>query len=219
METWVGEIARALFDKAPVVLLLLGTVCMFTAAAGGVHDYEQLGNLASKVIVALLGFVLVGAGIVAMFGTDGGVSSEALARHKAKITSPCAGAREDVFVAYGTLNKQLAKNCNLQILRSRIGAPGYVPIAVAEINRDNLEWTAERCDLGSLQKRTECLISACIVGLDCKVLLEYYREAARVHNRSIRPLLEVNKSPEFLTFIPTLTPDMLISDSVRVIRR
>jgi hypothetical protein len=203
--------------NVPILLMVLGVVVLLLGVGGGI-TYKQLifpiSDPAARIVAACVG------GIIFTLGVWFSMRRPKLLKPSSygiKIESPSENEQVDaVEDVRGTISKELPDGYTLRVVKI-YNNNSLNPASYATVT--GLGWKAAACNIGGVPGERR-QIAVYLVGPCGAVLLDYFADAARVHN-PIRDELRnlTKKEVPWLPNITTRTPDMNECARVSVIRR
>lgn len=215
MYKFFTNIAVALIESIPALLIVIGFVLIAVGAAGGV-SYQNYFPIAD--VWGRLGMAAIGLGLV-IFGAKLAPPDiyriPRASRYGFVITLP---KREDGMPTLpryakfsGTYRKEPPSQYEARMLRGFPRTEEYYPLEKVTLDKEKKRWKAE-CDLGP-SKGAHRFVGIYLVGPSGQALVNYFKDAARVHN----PLVKETPNPAWLPNLKVKTADMVESDTMEVI--
>ncbi|MGP0095211.1 MAG: hypothetical protein ACLPKB_35450 [Xanthobacteraceae bacterium] len=217
------DLAAALLDRIPVLLMILGVIVFLFGAAAGGFTYGTLTvklPLLQQITVWLAGVALFVCGIV--FQSKTFALTKASARSLGiTITHPVASDNkvpESVNVR-GEIKKAIPDGYKLYAVRIYPEHGYFIPIKPATIDLEAKKWEAPKCTMGG-KTGDHRIIGAWLVGASGKVLFDYYDRAAGLHGETVKELrtLSPTKEVKYLPLMQEKTADMFECARVEVER-
>jgi len=196
---------KALIRNTPLAIVVIGLFLTVIGAAGGLAKFNlTIPDPRWRIVLAVMGVVVAGFGILLIWRGTGEAESSALAKEcKLTITAPTDGAEVDGNVQMvGTYEKKPPEKRIVFIERSVRSSRFYFRKCPMEFGKEK-RWSAE-CEVGGDHGARRMLYIA-VTGSGGQALYEYY----------FRVLAETKQWPG----IETLPPDIVFCDQVKVKRK
>src|SRR6266849_2858680 len=196
---------KALIRNTPLAIVVIGLFLTVIGAAGGLAKFNlTIPDPRWRIVLAVMGVVVAGFGILLIWRGTGEVESSALAKEcKLTITAPTDGAEVDGNVQMvGTYEKKPPEKRIVFIERSVRSSRFYFRKCPMEFGKEK-KWSAE-CQIGG-DSGAKRMLHVAVTGSGGQALYDYY----------FRVLAETKQWPG----IETLPPDIVFCDQVKVKRK
>jgi hypothetical protein len=214
MKDALKEFASKIAENPIALLILLGTVLVVLAAAGGVtykdvlpitDKWARLSLGASGIALAALGIIL--AGMVSGPAKPYGIS----------ILTPNIGDEFVTTTVRGSIRKAIPPGHVMWVLRFYPDGQ-FVPLHTASIDIARQTWVAHQCAVGGTKGDVRYFVAA-LVGPNGQALLDYFFVAHERHNIWMDQLNVPYDAPNrFLPPISKPVEDIIECDRVSVRR-
>ena len=210
----ISDALQKLIDRAPLFLVIVGTIVVFIGLAKGItydnwfpitDDVGRYGAIVVGAVLLLVGlFLFIKTPAPLLKASDYGIV----------ITTPRPYESVDVVEIAGTMKKAPPGGYKLMVLRIYPDTKHRAihPLREVEYGNDGKSWNAKGCDIGG-KPGDNRVLGIYLVGQSGLALFDYYDEAAKVHIATKRP----NSAP--LPPITVRTPDMIKCEEVALVRK
>ncbi|NEH99228.1 hypothetical protein U8P76_01720 [Rhizobium johnstonii] len=228
----IKEISQSLLGNIKALILIVGVILVILGASGGITygGYLIISNEYTRMAIGLLGVVLIAIAILLHVFSDGSID-DLYQRidpkiYGVEITHPKNGDIVDVFNVDGSIKRQIPPGYEIVLIEFYPQVGRFRPVGHVFVDKTKNTWRAEGIEIYGKGQQTR-LICVYLVGKAGMILLEYFRNAGKIHYETINALkaarAELNLDPEaavqWLPLIPTRTPDMFECDHVSVTRK
>jgi len=217
---WKIKVASAVVGSRPKLLIVFGVALIVLGLAGGItyHNLLQLSGPTAQIGSVALGIILVLLGLFRREPPSDGPSLIGDCKeYGIEIDHPRPGARVDITEVRGTIAKPLPEGYELRILRIYPKTNNFVPIGSPRPDGKEGRWIAEQCNIGGTSGDDRG-IAVCIVGRAGAILLDYFDEASRVHNKLLNAKTAPGEEKIYLPLLSKRPPDMIECHRVNVQR-
>jgi hypothetical protein len=231
MWEFITDLAKRLFERIGLILIILGVAALFLGFAKGIGYNswlpipDEIGRWGAIIVGAILfiaGFFFLPKGSTILPSADD---------YGVKISYPAPREPVAVVNVTGTSKKKPPEGYTLMILRiyPETDQP-FVPLKEAKFSDDGKTWYANGCDVGG-QTGDDRTLGAYMVGRSVQALLKYYETANAEHRGLKQELLDVialakgakvkvpQKRERFVPRIFKRTDDMIKCHEVHVTRK
>jgi hypothetical protein len=184
-------------------MITLGAFLVILGLTTGIKGWVAIELPWARLVAVALGVLLMIAGAITSQYAERIPNPQPLG---VKITSPVEGSSVHRVVLAGTIAKpKLPKGYDLRIIKHY--SKGWAPIGTVDIDSSNRTWTSS-CSIGGTPGEV-IPISICLVGRAGKILIDYFEQAAAVHENAMKsvtalPLGVARHLPTIQEFPPDL---------------
>src|SRR5260221_6251510 len=200
----VATVAKALVDSVPSLLIFFGVVVLLLGLAGGVtyHQWLPLPEPSARIAAGIAGAILISAGVWRSQTASFGGSLLRASAFGITITEPRNGESVSKPDVRGKIKKALPQGYSLRVFRIYPGPEERLtPLAQASVDMENEVWEAPSCDIGG-NVGEQRGIGVYLVGPAGLALLDYVREATKVHNATMDE--PIPATPRQRTWLPAI---------------
>ena len=190
------EIVKSLVERMHI-LVILGFIALLLGLSGGIsyHEILPFPDILGRVASCAIGVILISLGaIIQKSSTNLPKASD----YGIEITHPESDAKVDKPNMKGTIKKLPPDGYCLYAMRV-YGDGRLYPVKKIHIQPDGINWQASNCDIGGKPGDYRGL-AVYIVGGGGRILIDYYKDAAEIHNvfsgqKDFKPLPLIGDTP------------------------